>query len=105
MSTRIFWLGYWIGSREKLLFMEAKVRPIIVEKLEAFARRRRRLVMIRGGMASVTTLFVGMVLIAGLDWGIFLPDGVRYLLSVVVYGAALVVGWRLGIGPVGGGCG
>ena len=77
--------------------MKANVRPIIVEKLQAFARRRRRLVMIRAGMASVTTLFVGMVVIAGLDWGIFLPDGVRYLLSAAVYGAALVVAWRLGI--------
>jgi len=71
-----------------------KIDPLILQKLQAFADRRRKLIIRRGLYAAVATLLVAMMIVAFLDWIFVLPDPVRWALSGAAYLAIIVVEWR-----------
>src|ERR1700760_2872665 len=71
-----------------------RIDPLILQKLQAFAERRRQLIVRRGIYAAVATLLVAMMIVALLDWAFILPDGVRWSLSGAAYLAIIVVEWR-----------
>ncbi len=73
--------------------MNSLLDPRIAAKLAVFARRRRRLITIRGVCAGLATLLAGMMIVALLDWSFPLPDWARWALSGVAYAAALGVTW------------
>ena len=69
--------------------------PIILQKLRAFARRRRGLILVRGIFAAVAMLVGTMIVVAAVDfWIPFLPDAVRWALSAAAYAAVVVIAWR-----------
>jgi hypothetical protein len=81
--------------------MNSHLDPVIVQKLQAFARRRRTLIMIRGVLAIVATLVAAMILVAAVDYYIpLLPDWVRWVLSGMAYASVFVIAWRQCLGPL-----
>src|SRR3954467_10814778 len=74
--------------------MSNRLDPLIQEKLRAFARRRRRLIVIRGVFAALAMLLLTMVLVAVVDYNWVLPDWARWTLSGTAYTAVLVIAWR-----------
>jgi len=72
----------------------AKIDPLILAKLQAFADRRRKLIVRRGIYAAVATLLIAMMVVAFVDWAFVLPDAVRWTLSGAAYLAIIVVEWR-----------
>jgi hypothetical protein len=72
----------------------SKIDPLILQKLQAFADRRRKLIVRRGIYAAAATLVVAMMIVAFLDWVFVLPDTVRWSLSGAAYLAIIVVEWR-----------
>jgi hypothetical protein len=73
--------------------MSTQLSPVIVQKLEAFSRRWRRLVLLRGAAEGVVAFLGSMTVVALVDRVVILPDGVRYFLSVAVYGGTGAVVW------------
>jgi hypothetical protein len=73
--------------------MRGTLDPITLGKIEAFARRRKRLILIRGICAVLTILLTSMMALAFVDWRVLLPDEVRWGLSLAAYGAAFVAAW------------
>ena len=68
------------------------LNPIILDRLQQFRRRRRRLILLRGFCAAVVSFLVLMSLVAVADWVWILSDSVRWVLSAIGYlGAALAV--------------
>ncbi len=74
--------------------MNPQIDPLILQKLQAFSRRRRQLIIRRGIYASVTTLLAAMMIVALIDKFVMLPDGVRWGLSGAAYLAVIIVEWR-----------
>ena len=75
--------------------MNSTLDPVILEKLRAFARRRKRLIILRGVLATLATLMVAMIVVAAFDYWIpLLADGVRWALSGTAYAAVLIIVWR-----------
>src|SRR4051812_3638888 len=80
--------------------MSSRLDPLIRQKLRSFARRRRRLIVVRGVLAALAMLFFAMILVAAVDFAstayfnVFLPKWSRYALSGVAYLAVIVVAWR-----------
>ena len=75
--------------------MGTRIDTVILGKLEAFARRRRRLILFRGMLSVVGILSGVMLLVATIDFSVpFLADWVRWGMSGVGYGAVLWVAWR-----------
>ncbi len=74
--------------------------PLILTKLELFARRRRQLILWRGALLGSAWLLGLMLVVAGVDWVLVLPDEARWALSGVAYLAVLVVLWRGCIKPL-----
>ncbi len=68
--------------------------PLILSKLQAFAARRRRLIILRGVCAAVAMLLATMMVVALLDRFFILPDWFRWTLSGVAYLAVIVAEWR-----------
>jgi hypothetical protein len=74
--------------------MSSQLDPVILQKLRAFARRRRRLILLRGVLATLTTFSAAMLLVAAVDYWIpLLSDAVRWALSGTAYAAVIAVGW------------
>lgn len=73
--------------------MSTQLSPVIVQKLEAFSRRWRKLVLTRGAAEGVVAFLGSMTAVALVDRFVILPDGVRYTLSVAVYGGTGAVVW------------
>jgi len=71
-----------------------QIDPLILQKLQAFSERRRKLIIRRGIYAAVATLVATMMLVAFIDWLFVLPDAVRWALSGAAYLAIIVVEWR-----------
>lgn len=67
--------------------------PAILEKIETLARRRRRLLWVRGACAAGAVLAAAMTAVALVDWLALLPDEARVALSAAAYAAALGAGW------------
>ncbi len=74
--------------------MSVTVDPRTVDKLQAFAERRRRLILERGLCAFLGSLIVIMSVLALFDRLVILPDAVRWTLSGIGYGAVLLVLWQ-----------
>ena len=76
--------------------MSSLLDPVILQKLQAFARRRRSLIILRGVFAAVAMLVGTMILVAGMDFLFpLMADWVRWTLSAVAYVAVLAIAWRL----------
>ncbi|MEI6655687.1 MAG: hypothetical protein WCP45_13040, partial [Verrucomicrobiota bacterium] len=81
--------------------MNSTLDPVILQKLRAFARRRRSLIILRGGLATVATLMVAMIGVAAFDYWIpLLADGVRWALSATAYAAVFFIIWRQWVRPL-----
>ena len=74
--------------------MKNHLDPVILQKLRAFAARRRSLIMLRGVFSAVAMLIATMVVVAAIDFHFFLSDRMRWVLSSVAYGSVLVIAWR-----------
>jgi len=68
--------------------------PRILSKLQAFAQRRRKLILIRGAATALAMLLATMLVVAAADYFFVLPDGLRYGLSAAAYLAVLIAEWR-----------
>src|SRR5262245_1522153 len=77
--------------------MKGTLDPTTLEKIDAFARRRRQLILVRGVCAVLAILLAGMMILALVDWQILLPDQARWALSAVVYGGAIVAAWATAV--------
>jgi hypothetical protein len=74
--------------------MSTHLDPVIQEKLNAFAARRRRLIITRGIFAALAMLLMTMLIIAAIDLQVRMPDWLRWTLSGTAYFAVLVIAWR-----------
>lgn len=74
--------------------MSTALNPVIRQKLEAFARRWRGMILLRGLSEGAVTLLVAMTAVAVLDWLFILPDAARWALSGAGYAVTLGVVWQ-----------
>lgn len=70
-----------------------RLDPQIRTRLRQFARRRRRLILLRGTCATIFSLLAAMLLVVVADWLFLLPDGLRLALSFGGYALVLCVAW------------
>ena len=73
--------------------MRGTLDPLTQEKIDAFARRRRRLILVRGICAVVSILLATMTILAIVDRFFYMPDEARYALSGLAYAAAFLGAW------------
>jgi hypothetical protein len=73
--------------------MSISLDPVVVRRLEQFARRRRLLLAARGLSASLFTFLLLLAAAAVVDWYWLLTDAQRWQLSACVYLPAIFVGW------------
>src|SRR5579862_2453321 len=73
--------------------MRGTLDPLTQRKIDAFARRRRRLILVRGICAVVSILLVTMTLLALIDRFFYMPDEARYAMSSLAYGLAFFGAW------------
>jgi hypothetical protein len=73
--------------------MRGTLDPVTLAKIDAFARRRKRLILARGLCAVFTILLATMSVLALVDYFVVMPDEARWTLSVGAYGAALFAAW------------
>ena len=83
-----------IGYSQSIQLMSTHLDPVIQEKLTAFARRRRSLIVTRGIFAAVAMLLLTMLVIAAIDLTVRMPDWLRWTLSGSAYLAVVVIAWR-----------
>ena len=74
--------------------MSSGLDPVILQKLESFSRRRRKLIIWRGIFAAAAMLLASMMLVALVDYLFVLPDWVRLTLSGLAYVAVIITEWR-----------
>ena len=74
--------------------MSIHLDPLIKEKLNAFAKRRRRLIVMRGVFSAVAMLLLTMLIIAGIDLSVRMADWVRWTLSGAAYLIVFIIAWR-----------
>ena len=65
--------------------MSIKLDPATAEKIAAFGKRRRKLILLRGICTFVTITLLGFGLVGLIDYLVFMDDWVRYILSTVAY--------------------
>jgi hypothetical protein len=73
--------------------MRGTLDPLTQAKIDAFARRRRSFILVRGICAVVTILLATMTSLAFIDRFFLLPDELRYVSSALGYGVALLGAW------------
>ncbi len=73
--------------------MRGTLDPLTQGKIDAFARRRRRLILIRGICAVVSILLATMTGLAIIDRFFYMPDEARYVMSGLAYGLAFFGAW------------
>ena len=73
--------------------MRGTLDPLTQGKIDAFARRRRRLILVRGICAVVSILLATMTLLAIIDRFFYMPDEARYVMSGVAYAMAFFGAW------------
>lgn len=74
--------------------MSHPLHPRILDTLDLFARRRRGLLLARGGLILAAFALVLLIVLALLDRARLVPDGLRPWLSLVAYGVALAAAWK-----------
>src|SRR5207248_10669049 len=81
--------------------MRGTLDPLTQSKIDAFASRRRRFILVRGICAVVTILLATMTILAFVDRFFLIPDELRYAGSALAYLVALAGAWytcaRLGL--------
>ena len=81
--------------------MSSHLDPVILNKLQAFARRRRDLIIVRGVLVTLTLLIAAMLGVAAVDfWVPLLADGVRWALSGAAYLVVFATAWWQGVRPL-----
>ena len=73
--------------------MTEQLNPAVLSKLDAFGQRRRALIIYRGVCAGIISLVIAMIVVAIADWLFFLPNQVRWLLSLAAYTMVGAVVW------------
>jgi hypothetical protein len=73
--------------------MRGTLDPLTQAKIDAFARRRRGIILVRGICAVLAILLTTMSLLAVIDYLFLLPDEARYALSALGYGVAILGAW------------
>jgi hypothetical protein len=73
--------------------MRGTLDPLTQGKIDAFARRRRRLILVRGICAVVSILLATMTMLAIIDRFFYMPDEARYVMSGVAYALAFFGAW------------
>ena len=73
--------------------MRGTLDPLTQAKIDAFAHRRRRFILLRGVCAVVSILLATMTLLAFVDRFFLLPDELRYVCSGLAYAVALAGAW------------
>jgi hypothetical protein len=73
--------------------MKGSLDPITAQKIDAFARRRLRLILVRGVCSVLTILLALMSALALLDFFVLMADELRWALSGAAYLAALAAAW------------
>ena len=68
--------------------------PIILEKLEQFSRRRKRLIQVRGLAPTGAVWLVTLTLVALCDRALLVEDEWRWLMSIFAYAITDCVFWR-----------
>jgi len=71
--------------------MNTRLDPVTLYKLRTFAKRRNRLIAVRGASAVIATALVAMSAVAFIDLLLVLPDWARITLSLVAYALVLSV--------------
>jgi len=64
--------------------MRGTLDPLTQAKIDAFARRRRGIILVRGICAVLAILLTTMSLLAVIDYLFLLPDEARYALWCLV---------------------
>lgn len=77
--------------------MSVSLDPVVVNKLQQFSRRRRRLLMARGLCAGLVTALVCFAAIGFIDWYWLLTDTTRWGLSGSAYLLVAIVVWLTSI--------
>jgi hypothetical protein len=73
--------------------MTTQLDPVVVRRLQQFARRRRRLIVVRGLCAGIVSLLLCMGLIGAADWYWLLSDTVRWIMSGCLYVVVVAAVW------------
>ncbi|MCX7050105.1 MAG: hypothetical protein NTX50_32050 [Candidatus Sumerlaeota bacterium] len=73
--------------------MDTRLDPVTLKALQAFGRRRRRLIAWRGVCAVIATALAAMSVVAFMDFLFLLSDAVRLGLSFCAYIAVFAVFW------------
>lgn len=73
--------------------MNIPLDPVVVRRLQQFARRRRLLLLARGLSAGLSTFLLCLFLAALVDWYWLLTDSQRWVLSACVYLPSLLATW------------
>lgn len=74
--------------------------PVIRDRLQAFAARRRGLILTRGLFGALAAWLAAVICVAAADLLFLLEDGVRFTLSGATYVLALFVFWRIAGKPL-----
>ncbi|RYD74871.1 MAG: hypothetical protein EOP84_19210, partial [Verrucomicrobiaceae bacterium] len=74
--------------------MSTGLDPVILRKLDAFSKRRRKLIILRGVFAALAMLLATMMMVALVDYLFILPDWLRWSLSGLAYIAVIITEWR-----------
>jgi hypothetical protein len=73
--------------------MHSPLNPAVAAKLDDFRSRRRRLIVTRGICAGLFTTASALIGVTVLDWLLFLPQSIRWILSGCVYAGVAWVVW------------
>jgi hypothetical protein len=73
--------------------LDANLSPVTLDKLAAFARRRRGLIALRGLCSLVVSLLGVMTLIAVIDYFVVMPREMRWAMSITGYVVVAIVVW------------
>ena len=73
--------------------MNSQLDPLVSTMLEHFARRRFRLLVIRGFSAGLIAFLLAMSVVAFVDWYWLLTEEARWVLSCTGYALTLLVVW------------
>lgn len=71
--------------------------PITLKTMDAFRRRRSLLLLLRAIGIGVLVFVMFTLILATLDYLFFVPDGLRWCGSLLVWIATVVVAWKTGI--------
>lgn len=75
--------------------MDIALRPATIRTLDAFRRRRQRLLLWRAALSLLVVASLALAVIALLDRAWFMPEVVRPWLTLAAYAGGLYAAWRV----------